>query len=425
MKRVVLCLFLVLTFRTFQFFPLFTYVQEAYFAFGLGILIFALFHRRHETRIAESPFVRYLTVLVVLAPLWSAVAAMMEYGQPIVYGLLSLRGVGLLAGSVGLLYMARFRMVSVKDVEQSFVFLAWATFALYVAMRVLLTPAEYVDYGKGFIENRGADGYRFNFSQTFIIVGMIYYFLKAFRRRRPSLYLPAVVLFAFLLGDAGGRTLTISTLVTLGFFYARWSNAWRLVRVTALAAVVVGASVAVGSVVNHEATIGRLEQFRDAFLVVLSGAEVDDPSANARALQSVTALPLVEKNFWVGNGNVSYQWSDGSVAGLLGEYFYPADIGLLGVVYLYGALGTVLFAIQYIFAVKEARRSSSQRHQAFKDCVNGFLLFTGISSIVTGYFCHFPEVVCTMIICLMLANSPARPRQLRRNRIDAMPSLHP
>lgn len=406
MKHLLVCLFLVLTFRTFQFFPLFAFIQEMYFLVGMIVLAVAFLRHRKQTEIAKLPFFRYVMLLVFITPLWSAYAALLEHGQPILFGVLSMRGVGLLAGSVGLLYLVRIGKLSPSDIEKAFVSLTWFTFCLYVFMRTFLEPGDYVHYGKGFIEDRGSEGLRFNFSMTFIIFGVFYYALKAFRKQRPSLYLPSILLYLFVLGDAGGRILTISMIFTISFFVFRWSNARHLIRVVLVAIACVVATSALLSVAAPEATANRLDRFKDAFAVVLLGTEVDDPSANSRALQVAIALPLVEKNLWIGNGNISYKWIDDSTAGLLGVYFYPADIGLIGVIYLYGVLGLCLLVLQYVYAVKEARKTSTDKWQTFKDAVNGFLCFTAVSSIATGYFCHYPEVVCTMIFCLIAINSP-------------------
>ena len=96
-------------------------------------------------------------------------------------------------------------------------------------------------------------------------------------------------------------------------------------------------------------------KFTDAFTVVLTGEPSDDASANARLVETASALPYIEKNWLLGNGDISRQWH-GGYEGVLGAFFYPSDVGIIGTIYLYGLLGLLLFAIQFVFAIRFSNR---------------------------------------------------------------------
>jgi hypothetical protein len=405
MKQVVLLIYLVLTFRVFQFFPNLGGIHEFWFGVVLLAFVRAVYRKFVDRRdIGYSGLDLYLIAMMVAVPVWSAYAALAAYGQPIVLGLASQRSMLLLGGVVAFLHAVRRGWFSARLIERGFIVLAWSNLVLFQLMDLTLDPADLLDDQTGFVEVRGSAGMRFKFPGLFITIGLLYYSMKAMRRREPVYWLPVMVFYVFLLGDAGGRTLTMSLVVTLLFFAVRMGGLRRAARAIAVAGAVGALLLGTGWLVDRESTEARIDKFRDAFTIVLAGTEVDDASANVRLLQTLVALPYIEQNPVIGNGNISYRFSEDGFSSLLDAYFYPSDIGLVGVVYMYGFAGLLLFAFQYAFAVREGRRPAPPRNQALKDATNAFIFYTVVSSITNGFLAHKPEVVCTMIAVLWAAN---------------------
>jgi len=124
------------------------------------------------------------------------------------------------------------------------------------------------------------------------------------------------------------------------------------------------------------------ERYDDAFTVVLKGELSRDASANARLLETNIALPYIKGNWLFGNGDLSNQW-EGGYKGRLG-YFYPSDIGMIGIIFIYGVAGLLFFYAQYIFAIRYGRAKRKTIYNPLIDASKVYLLYMFIQSFVTG-----------------------------------------
>jgi hypothetical protein len=162
-------------------------------------------------------------------------------------------------------------------------------------------------------------------------------------------------------------------------------------------------------------------KYIDAFGVILTGEEGSDASANARISETLVALPYIQKNFLLGSGDVSHRWG-GGYEGVLGAYFYPSDIGIIGVLFVYGAIGFALFAGQFIFAVQfSARISSYGFHTPLGDACKGYLLYVVLYSLVTGKFAHYSFVslfFVAILLCITLHLRDVSIKQSKRLIVD-------
>jgi len=131
------------------------------------------------------------------------------------------------------------------------------------------------------------------------------------------------------------------------------------------------------------------ERYSDAFTVVLAGTLTRDASANARIHETNAVLPYVRRNWLLGNGGLSNQWEDGYKNKF--GYFYTSDIGLIGVVFVYGVAGAALLYLQFLFALRYAKTHEDVRYSPFLDASSVFLLFLFLHSFVTGSVAFDPS----------------------------------
>lgn len=90
-----------------------------------------------------------------------------------------------------------------------------------------------------------------------------------------------------------------------------------------------------------------VELFGNA-LTVITGEHTTEDSTNIRYVESEIAMKGFEKHPVLGNGFLSSQWDEGYLQ--FYRYFYPADIGLLGNLYVYGIVGTLFYYIPFLAA---------------------------------------------------------------------------
>jgi len=390
-RRIVLAIALLMTFRTFQFFPGMLYVQEIWFAlcFLASVVVYPAWKIGKGLRF--SFFEVYILTLMLAAAVLSAWRAWHVFGQPIVFGLLAQRGVTLMVSSLLLVNALRYRLVRLADVEGALLLTAWGTFFLFSAIRLLFSPSSFAGHGIGFVTQvNSGDEPSFTFSSFFLVFGALYYATLAMRTRRAKYYLMAAVLFTASLG-ASGRGLSVCVAATLLFFLYRLRGL-RQMLVTAvkfglIAAILVGVLYAIFPGVLS----ARIAGFSDAFTVLLTGSQSQDDSANARIFETLTALPYIQEHPLLGNGVVSNQWQGGN-EGALGEYFHTTDIGVIGVVFAYGVLGLLLFSFQYKFAWSAARKLPDSFHSPLFDATKAFVLYTALYSLASGMCALYPEV---------------------------------
>ncbi|MGB9032522.1 MAG: hypothetical protein WCC27_20530 [Acidobacteriaceae bacterium] len=406
-KRGLLSIALLMTFRIFQFFPGMQYVQEAWFGFCWLIFLLAYFPWKLSTGLRFSTFEVYVLILMfagIVLPSWGA---WREFRQPVAYGMLAERSVGLLGMWLLMLNALRRRLIALRDIEVALLVLTWGTFALFCLMRLALSPARFASYGPGFIADSGDGIVIFKLPPYFILYGVIYYALRGFRTRRMRYQVAAAILFLFGAMGLTERWLTVSMGLTLLIFLFRWRRVGEFVTSLAVFACLALLGLAATMVVHPQFLTNSAARFTEAFLVVSTGTAGTDNSANARMFESVLVFPYIQKHPLLGNGVLSNQWQGGGQQ-MLGAYFYGTDIGLVGIAFSYGLFGILLFSWQYRFALRSASALPPHIHNSLRDATLGFLLFTALNSLTTGLFVWYAEITLFFVALLVAMKAEAQ-----------------
>jgi len=399
-RRIVLAIVLLMTFKTFQYFPGMQYVQEAWFVLCFLIVFFVYPFWKLQMGLRFVWFEVYLLALMLGDVILAAWRAQYVFGQPLLYGILVQRGMVLIAVLLILVNALRRRMVGLAEIESALLYLVWGTFVLFSAMRLLLNPSSFASYGVGFVtEPMPGTEAAFVLPSLFLIYGVFYYAILGMRTGLPRYYLAAAVLLFASLG-ASGRGLIVCVAASLLFSLYRLRGLRHslvtIVKFGCIAVVLVGTFY----VVFPAIVSARIAGFSDAFTVVFTGSATQDASANARIFETLTALPYIQKHPILGNGVVSHQWQGGT-AGALGQYFYADDIGVIGVVFSYGVFGLLLYLFQYQFAWIAAKGLQGSSHCRLLDAVKAYILYTAFYSVAGGMCVWSAEVTLFFIALLM------------------------
>ena len=401
--RGLLALALPLSFRTFQFFPGMPNVQEAWFAlcFLMAIIVYPFLKVRGG--LLFSKFELYLMALMAFGISVAAWQAHQVFGQPLVYGILSQRDVVLVGTWLVLVHMLRCEMLETSELQKVLIFLAWSTFALFGAMRAFLSPSSFLEYGEGFV-TRPMVGVEpsFKLQEFFILFGVFYYALLGIRTGRAKYYLAAVVLFPVTLGGSG-RGIAVCVAATLLYSLYRIRGFWKATIAATQFLLIFVVLFAVAFALLPSTIIARVRSFSDAFSAVFTGSATQDPSANARILETLTSLPYIQTHPLIGNGVVSHQWQGGSQTAL-GAYFFASDIGIVGILFSFGAVGLLLYLWQYRFAWNAAKETPLPLQGPFQDATKAFLLYSAIYSLESG-ICVWNANVTLFFVALLFGNS--------------------
>ena len=378
-----IALVMIMSFRTFRFFPGMFYVQEVWYAacFLFVFLVYPFWKMRTGLRFTRLEL--YLLLLIIASLGLAAWRAQQVFGQPLIYGILSQRDIVLIAAWLILSNMLRGEMINLADIEIVLLYLAWGTFALYSAARLFLNPSDFGTYGEGLV-TRPVAGTEpsFAFQPYFLIFGTFYYAILGIRNRKKRYYLVAAVLFLGALGGSG-RGLAVCSAATLIVLLVRLrgfgGTAIALLKLMSIVAVLGGVLYEI----IPEMLSVRFVGFSDAFSVAAKGSITGDPSANARLFETLAALPYIQAHPLFGSGVVSHQWQGGSEMAM-GEYFFATDIGILGIVFSFGIFGLCLYAFQYRVAWLAVKKLSGSFNNPLLDATKAFIIFSVFYSLQSG-----------------------------------------
>jgi hypothetical protein len=429
-KHILLAIAVAMNSRTFQFFPGMPLIQELWYVFCFLLLATVFPYWKFKNCWRFSRFEGYLLLLVLIVPCVSAICAWRALGQPLIFGFLAERNVALYAFIVAISFGFRYKSLRVTDVEKSLLLLSWGTMILFTTMHLALRPSDFTRYGIGFVT--GPDELaEFKFQLFFVAFGFFYYVFQGFWKKSAKHYVISLAFLATAIGPVGGRGLTVSLALAALFFFCRWGGKAFLLKTLPKMLLILVSLVGILYVFEGETVSARYGKFSDAFQAVFAGTEVADASAASRPLQVLEALPHIAEHPLFGNGLVSNQWQRKQQNSLTdfypADYVFPPDIGVIGVMYLYGVFGILLFGWQYRFAWVSDVGLGASCHSPLLDATKGFLLFSVINSIATGIFVFNSETVLLFIVLLGRISSDirslpgARANGLWKSRLHAPP----
>ena len=411
----ILLLFLPILFSTFRYIPGFEWTLDVAILVTVALTI-------ATWRWIPSSFNIYILLVSLGIPIWGAVNAYLVFGQPLWLGLAAQRAylLALFALSIGRLISRRW--ITLNDIGKAFIILAWINLGCCAPVLLFLDPNQYSDFG-ALVSDGGGVYNQFNLPLMFILFGAFYYIGLWFNTNRINNLVFSAPFFLYIFGGNSGRILNISAILVVLFLafmsgppQRRARNLFKILAI--LFAVGSAASIAAPEKFNTMAA-----KYADAFLAIDGQDAVDDPSANARILQTAIALPLITDNITAGTGSISNRWHEG-YKGLFG-YFHPSDLGLIGIVFVYGIAGLSFFSLQYFFTWQFGKKVTgihrSHPESILLLTVLAFQLFLLISSVTTGAYAFYPE---QSLFFLAILRAGLRTKTRRRQPVENINSPH-
>lgn len=379
--RVMLMVALAHAFGSFQNSPVQPYIWRYDFLVALLLLGFAAFYvgaRVLNDGLRINGLEASVLVVACVLPVYSGWRAAAVFGQPLLYGVLAERNMLFGLYGLALAYALNRGALTRADVEWALVRLCWWSVAAFYAVALArwagwqpapILAGQDVRFGKD------------NFNVIVMAFGTCYYFVSFLRKQGGAASL--LLLLATIVLVRESRSDTVALVVSFAVYLvsgATWRQRRRVVWLLAGGALA-GAAV----VLAVPGTLGRLAElallFGSAGAVVV-GESTSDVSAGARIGQFFHAWPYITEHLALGSGKVSAQWQ-GGFERLFG-YFHPSDIGIFGVVFLYGLVGIALFSVQILFAYRAARRLPNSSSTVFLVSLKLYLVYLYALSLMTG-----------------------------------------
>lgn len=301
----------------------------------------------------------YFSFLILIIPIFSAINSNIQFGQPILYGILSQRNWLLLGVGILIFYQISNYKLSIRTTESSLIFMAWLSLIFFTLIVLFFDPSQ-LDESSKFAINDKERGIRYKFQNFFITFGTLYYFIRYDITKNKINLLILIIFLLYILLVIQGRTYMLFLAITIYLYYLFNYPLTKVIIKTFNIFIFLILCILLISFFSPGYVDKMIDLFSQMF-TVLTGEMSNDNSSNARIWTSLTVLNYFEHNAYsslFGTGRISNQWN-GGYERLFG-YFYPEDIGLLGGTFLYGIFGMVfLLIIPYFWIYKEIRKTKS------------------------------------------------------------------
>lgn len=336
-------------------------------------------------------FFHLLGIILCTLPIIAALSAKFEFNQPLIYGLLSQRDYFLILTGYLLYYLLDTKIISLNMLESSFVKVSWVTLILFSLTILFVDPEQYVKTGiVGFKEIKG--GYVFRFQMIFILFGAIYYIIKGIRKKKLLHFIYAGLFIYYVLFIRQDRTTALFLLFTIVVLSFGELSLKKLLGSFAIGFIVLLCLIVYAYLIEYDGLnqIGQL--YYDTYLT-LQGETLPGEKEDVRWSEIEIAMKYIKKNPIWGNGELSRQWNDGF--NQLGR-FYPSDIGIFGIIFIYGIIGFLIACLQITYAYILHKRIRS-KSSIFVSAATYTALMFYINSLSDGSLVQRTAIGMTMI----------------------------
>lgn len=365
-------------------------------------LVFALFRLMHSFSMQGkklSAFELYVIILMFIVPLYSAWRAYEVFGQPLIYGVLTQRSLWAMGLILVFLSLMRKGTIQIKHVQKSLLILALLYLILYSFFEIFFDPSVFSDAYPQFATGGDSYGYVYKFEVILLVFASFFYLVRGMLQQKNSDYFKAVPFLFFLIVIHDKRSLTLAmvlAMILVGLFFFEKK---RIIQLGIKAFGIIFLTSLIIVVAFPDTVAEYAERYNQAFAVVASGEKGEDASANARIGETLLALPYIEKYWLLGSGDLSNQWNGGYERAM--GYFYPSDIGIIGSLFVYGAVGLGLFYTQYLFLLKRQPYNLAGDDKVLWISCYGVLFVLLFQSMIKGGLIFYPSVSLFFITILL------------------------
>ena len=365
-------LFLVYTstFRIFATLPL-EALHQSLSTFSIILLsvyyLFSLFLNFKNSRISKLDILMWVFILVNFL---AALKAHEIFGQPYYYGIMAQRSVLLSISGILLISLLNKGLISIQQVERSFLFISLSLLIIFYIFFLFVDPVKF--NSAEFVAYSPIRGYRYRFQFALVIMLLFYSLFKVSHEKKNRFIIITLLILFYLIYYLQSRTTLVVLAITIFIYFIRNFTIREKIKNTIFYGGIGVIVITILFTLGYTSLFDKYQVLYENVFNVFQGESPDEASSTVRFMEFNTALDYIKKNPMLGNGFISSQWK-GGWQDLLG-YFYPVDIGILGNVFVFGILGTLLIYLPFYFSLTMSREIKSN-HVFFKTCEYMLLFF--------------------------------------------------
>lgn len=324
-------------------------------ATSVGFLFLLLSHYSFEwykaIRLKKIKSITIIVLPFLIMPLVSAIQANRVFGQPLIFGLLAQRQLMMILCAHFIATILSDNIIKKEVFEKYFIRSLHLLLFMFLIFYVFVNPAQFID--TDFVTLSPNKGYRYEFPDSCIYGLFLYSLFKIWITKEKGWVFSALLSAFYILVYLLDRTQLIAISGTIFVYIVLNFSIPRIIRTVILGGV--GTIVIFGFIglLAPDFLEKNLKLYVTA-LETISGEKVSESSTNIRFMESKIAMDGFVKHPLMGVGFLSTKWNDGFRS--VNKHFYPVDVGILGNLYVYGILGTLVFYIPFYIAWKYSRK---------------------------------------------------------------------
>ncbi len=363
-------LFFILSFRVLARFPsgifelLFVLIVIITFSISLRQIILGWINERSNV---------YQLVLIPLfiLPFIVAWQAYVEFGQPYLMGLLAQRQHFIIFAGYFLLIMLQRKKISLEKLERYLIISLIIIMVIMSFFSIFINPTIFSN--TEFVEYNINKGWKYGFPSDVIATIILISCLKILRLNKFKYTIVLLFGILYFLIYIQDRSQILMITMTIGLYFLRNVTLNKKIIYIAYGTIAFALSLSLLTIFQPDLIDHYFTLFSNASTIV-TGEQTSEYSTSVRLKESAIALKGIAEHPWFGNGFVSFQYK-GGFSGILG-YFYAADVGILGNLFVYGIIGTFIFYIPFILVISWTKKLRHQQDILLTTCQYGlFFIF--------------------------------------------------
>lgn len=338
-------MYFIVTFRVFAYVPIGLIEDITTIFFILILLAFYLFELYVDFSNKKTTLIHLLILPILFIPFFNCIQAKEVYGQPVIYGLLAQRTNFLILVAVFNVFLLKKGMISLKQIEFYFLITTHFCLAIFFYYNLFIDPLQYID--TELVSYSMTRGYRFKFSNILVNSLMFYCIFQIWINKLRSYYFSLIICLLYTIVYVQDRSQLVAIAATLFLYYMRNFS----IRKKIFYAISIISGVVVLFFLLYwifPELINIYIQLYTNATSLITGDLATDASTNLRITESKIAVEGFKEHPLMGTGFVSRQWNGGYNA--IFNYFYPSDVGILGNLFVYGIIGTIIYYLLFFFS---------------------------------------------------------------------------
>jgi hypothetical protein len=319
-------------------------IEEVLFLITLLIVLISC--TRETSRMVSKGVLSkiFLILLPLIAlPFVNAITANKVFGQPYLYGVLAQRQHFMILSSWFIIIQLKRGMISLERLEKYFVASMIVMLLIMYLFYVFIDPNTFS--GTDFVKLTANKGWIYKFPNGITAGLLIYCCIQIVVHSLYRYTIPFIATIWYFVYYAQDRSQLAFIALTVLFLYLTAIS----LRKKALYALYGISGLMLGLILLSIFNNALLEKYIELYTnasAIFTGSSSVESSTNIRFDEAAIAKSGIEDHPWMGNGFLSNRWEDGYFQ--FYHYFYPSDVGILGNLYVFGIIGTIIQYIPFI-----------------------------------------------------------------------------